>query len=646
MGNPLKRRQQETALAKRFSDTLRYFQEEERKIVPQWKKRLSRQLRIVRPDATDHEVDRALEEEEKHRSRRAMQEFQDGSAEIQKIEKLIIELFDLIMEMNTVIDEQQVMINVAEEYIDVAEKYLSSAIVGAREQTFRPFRFFNALSPFKKNQTPNKPYNFEKPANSQFQPRSGSLPKSGVSENVERTRGIDFLQSTSEDRYNIYGTTTWGTGGSTLANLMTAELNIADKLELLTLEVRVDEKSENNIANFDRLVTATMEVCKMPLFKAAFLSTVIFEYLFPITNHPYADSDDPEIEERLLSKLTKLHNVVKRRMEANFEGHLAEMLPLLDGFEYVVTKGSMNVFSKVYRQVVGDDVADAIKAVFRRNPKSFAAGPPTFTGLRAAKGTDELKCSTDTIHVLKAKCLDCGSEVLFGDDVSHSTEGTIGQSSELDNTGISFRDIESSGSSLISKFEHLDSKIRDKVFALRKDEFSSSSYPCREGKYYHDIFIRYYKREPKSEIVRDWMTMALQKINDRRMDAFHWFVDEECLEGGESFTEQFLDALLHAKIVFLIITEETLKKFNFSHDNVILEWEWALHVKKLHSKRKFRIQPLFIGKTDPIQDFDFRAASQLPVQNDLSMPHPHRHSPKEHTMKEVVETIFGLEGSV
>ncbi|KAJ3129984.1 Plasma membrane t-SNARE, secretory vesicle fusion [Nowakowskiella sp. JEL0407] len=137
MGNPNNRRSQEAALAKKLSDAAKDFKDAEERVSTQHKERLSRQYKIVRPDATDYEINRAIKDggavfaqqliSPRQEQRQALQEVQARNVEIQKIEKQVVELFELMQEMSRMIDEQQVMINVSEEYIEEADQKLKVA---------------------------------------------------------------------------------------------------------------------------------------------------------------------------------------------------------------------------------------------------------------------------------------------------------------------------------------------------------------------------------------------------------------------------------------------------------------------------------------------------------------------------------------
>ncbi|KAJ3130119.1 hypothetical protein HK098_006178 [Nowakowskiella sp. JEL0407] len=412
---------------------------------------------------------------------------------------------------------------------------------------------------------------------------------------------------------------------------------------VVTFELCVNEILQPNAKRFDQFVTSAIKACVDPLFKAAFLSTVLSEYLDPISNRPYVETANAQVEEGLQAVLMKLDYVAMCRKRKNFKSLLAEVSPLLAAFEFAVTEGPMNIIAKIDRGVVGDEVVDAVKAVFRRNAKIFCAGAAITSGICAANDIDEKLYNSDSLEVAAAKITENGITINVTrlQERSSTPSGAVSASSN-------YRDMLSCKAENAEKFNHLGPDLRSKVARLQKDQFSLSDEPCNERKYYHDFFISY-RREPKSEIARDWLTIALAKINERRNQAgrpFHWFVDVDCLDDGQPFTEQFLGALLNAKIVFLLITEETLNRFNACRDNVILEWEWALHLKQLHSKRTFRIQPLFIGNVDPVKDFDFSAVNQLSTINNLTVKHAHELSPQELSLKEVFDTIFGINGKL
>ncbi|KAJ3120799.1 hypothetical protein HK098_004226 [Nowakowskiella sp. JEL0407] len=335
-------------------------------------------------------------------------------------------------------------------------------------------------------------------------------------------------------------------------------------------ELRINETSQKLSEQFDRYVDSVIAVCNLPLFRAAFLSTVIYEYLFPMSNQPYKETDNEIVEERLWADFTKLHNVVKGRKTKNFKLLLEEASPLLEGFGYDVKKGSFDLISRLNRRILDDYLVDAVTEVFHRMPMFLAIGPPTNTAISVTTNAD-VKYLTDSLRITKANITQnrrCVNLLTLG------TGLITPYALNFNNQVAAFRITSGrSGENHTSKFWHLNEDFRNKVMQLQQDFFPPSVDPCREEKLYHDIFISY-RREPKSETARDWITIALEKINDRYAGErkFHWFIDEDCLESGESFTEQFLDALLHAKVVILIITEETLKLLTAGKkDNVVLE---------------------------------------------------------------------------
>ncbi|KAJ3129612.1 hypothetical protein HK098_000763 [Nowakowskiella sp. JEL0407] len=108
--------------------------------------------------------------------------------------------------------------------------------------------------------------------------------------------------------------------------------------------LRLSRKTEQ----FDRFVIATIEVCHLSLFKAAFLCSIIFEFLYPNSNQPYVDPRNPAVEDELWEILANLHRAVRDQAASDHAmTHLAEIISLLDGFEYDVMRGSMKATLKL-----------------------------------------------------------------------------------------------------------------------------------------------------------------------------------------------------------------------------------------------------------------------------------------------------------
>ncbi|KAJ1558825.1 Plasma membrane t-SNARE, secretory vesicle fusion [Nowakowskiella sp. JEL0078] len=151
MSNPPKyRKQQESSLAQSLRTAAEKFKQAEESLSKQHREILTRQYRVVNPDASSREIEQAINEggsifskqilTSRDDQKRMLQEVQSRNIEIQKIERQVIELFELMKDMETMIDEQQVIIDVSDEYVEKgindivkAEEYIKVATDSAVE---------------------------------------------------------------------------------------------------------------------------------------------------------------------------------------------------------------------------------------------------------------------------------------------------------------------------------------------------------------------------------------------------------------------------------------------------------------------------------------------------------------------------------
>jgi len=111
-------------LDRNFKDTLRKYQLVEKNFADRTREQMARQYRIVRPDATEEEVQSAVEDQQgqqifsqallsgnrRGEARSALREVQARHNEIQRIEKTIVELAQLFNDMEQLVTEQEVMV--------------------------------------------------------------------------------------------------------------------------------------------------------------------------------------------------------------------------------------------------------------------------------------------------------------------------------------------------------------------------------------------------------------------------------------------------------------------------------------------------------------------------------------------------------
>ncbi|KAG0138375.1 t-SNARE, partial [Tuber indicum] len=131
-------------LDRSFKDVLRKYQSVEATFQKRAREQMARQYRIVRPDATEQEVEEAcndgqgqqifsqalLSGNRRGEARSALREVQARHNEIQRIEKTIIELADLFTQMEQLVVEQEAMV----ENIDQRGEEVTTNVVKAQEE--------------------------------------------------------------------------------------------------------------------------------------------------------------------------------------------------------------------------------------------------------------------------------------------------------------------------------------------------------------------------------------------------------------------------------------------------------------------------------------------------------------------------------
>ncbi|CAO3587026.1 unnamed protein product [Absidia cylindrospora] len=147
------RRTQSAALKKRFLDTIQRYQDIERSYQQQYRQRVERQIRIVKPDASEQEIDQILDSDDsaqvftqslmqagrRGQSRAVLSEVQNRHDDIKKIEKTILELHQLFMDMQMLVEQQGETINQIDEHAETTavqmeegSKFVTRAIASAR----------------------------------------------------------------------------------------------------------------------------------------------------------------------------------------------------------------------------------------------------------------------------------------------------------------------------------------------------------------------------------------------------------------------------------------------------------------------------------------------------------------------------------
>ncbi|TGZ84291.1 t-SNARE [Ascodesmis nigricans] len=146
---------QATTLDRNFKNALRKYQMVEKTYADRTREQMARQYRIVRPEATEEEVQQACEDgsgqqifsqellrgNRRGEARSALREVQARHNEIQKIEKTIIELAQLFQEMDQLVTEQEPMVEQIDQRgeeivqnVDKAQEEIGQAVEKARSR--------------------------------------------------------------------------------------------------------------------------------------------------------------------------------------------------------------------------------------------------------------------------------------------------------------------------------------------------------------------------------------------------------------------------------------------------------------------------------------------------------------------------------
>ncbi|KAI7903931.1 t-SNARE [Cokeromyces recurvatus] len=125
------RKSQIIALKRRFLDTIQRYQDVERNFQLKYRQRIERQIRIVKPNASEEEIENILDADDmpqifaqslvnmdrQGQSKAVLSEVQNRHDDIKHIEKTIIELHQLFMDMQMMVEQQGELLNTAEQNV-------------------------------------------------------------------------------------------------------------------------------------------------------------------------------------------------------------------------------------------------------------------------------------------------------------------------------------------------------------------------------------------------------------------------------------------------------------------------------------------------------------------------------------------------
>ncbi|KAI8325584.1 t-SNARE [Martensiomyces pterosporus] len=135
------RASRQQGLAKKFSDQLQRYRQMENDFSRRNRERLERQYRIARPDASEQEIQNAIESDQAGQvfaqsvmqsnrvgeARRVLRDVEERQADIKKIEKTISELAQMFVEVSDMVNRQQEMIDNIDQAVEDAHVQVTAA---------------------------------------------------------------------------------------------------------------------------------------------------------------------------------------------------------------------------------------------------------------------------------------------------------------------------------------------------------------------------------------------------------------------------------------------------------------------------------------------------------------------------------------
>ncbi|KAJ3339231.1 hypothetical protein HDU83_007722 [Entophlyctis luteolus] len=124
----------------------------------------------------------------------------------------------------------------------------------------------------------------------------------------------------------------------------------------------------------------------------------------------------------------------------------------------------------------------------------------------------------------------------------------------------------------------------------------------------------------------------------------HSFLDRHCIPVGEAWEESFLQGLLHADVIVVLCSTESLQRIFAADeypDNMLLELELALDQL---ATEKSKILIVFVGETVKVDGVNCFQEFKIPnFQQFPNAFHKHNRSPKQRTIAETMRNIFSLQ---
>jgi len=126
------RKNMKGALTKKFVDLMGEYQELQNKYKNKYRERVAAQYKLVKPDATENEIDEAIESgdtqifakaildmERKQQAKNALSYVQNKSQDIRRLEQSILELHQLFLDLAVMVEAQGELIDAIEDNVNI-----------------------------------------------------------------------------------------------------------------------------------------------------------------------------------------------------------------------------------------------------------------------------------------------------------------------------------------------------------------------------------------------------------------------------------------------------------------------------------------------------------------------------------------------
>ncbi|KAJ1911530.1 hypothetical protein H4219_005913 [Mycoemilia scoparia] len=136
------RRGRHGALLKRYYDEVGNYRDIERKYQQEYRQQMEYQIRMVKPEATEQEIQEALDDDnarsvfaqsimgkaDNKEAQRILREVEDRNQDIKQIERNVLEINQLFSEMHDMVQRQQAMVDDIEQAVESTKDYTKQGV--------------------------------------------------------------------------------------------------------------------------------------------------------------------------------------------------------------------------------------------------------------------------------------------------------------------------------------------------------------------------------------------------------------------------------------------------------------------------------------------------------------------------------------